>query len=53
MLAMFQDGEPYDLDDKIDFGKHEGQTIRWIMENDNSYLVWLVENVEGFDYTEG
>jgi hypothetical protein len=30
--------------DKLDFGKHNGQTIRWIIEFDPSYILWMHEN---------
>lgn len=35
-------------DDVITFGKYKGQTVRYIYENDLSYLVWLMENSRDF-----
>ena len=34
--------------DKIQFGKHKGDTITMIMANNPSYLDWCVKNVSGF-----
>lgn len=31
---------------KLEFGKHEGRSVRWLLKNDPSYLVWLNENVK-------
>lgn len=30
--------------DVLDFGKHKGKTIRWVIEHDPSYIIWLHEN---------
>lgn len=27
----------------LKFGKHDGCTLRWVIEHDPSYLTWLVE----------
>lgn len=27
--------------DTISFGKHEGKSIRWLIEHDPSYVIWL------------
>ena len=40
----------WELEDQLDFGKHEGRTIEWVMENDNAYFVWMCEN--GLEYNE-
>jgi broad specificity phosphatase PhoE len=42
----------YGKNEEIDFGKHQGKTIAWIMKEDPNYMVWLFENVEGFDYDD-
>ena len=38
----------YKLTDKLPFGKHKGQTIRQILQNDPSYLLWCSEKLERF-----
>lgn len=35
-------------DDVLSFGKYKGQTIRYIYENDPSYLRWLMERADDF-----
>lgn len=30
--------------DTLTFGKHKGKTVRWIIEHDPSYIIWLHEN---------
>lgn len=32
----------YSLYDKLNFGKYKGETIKWIIENDNEYVEWLI-----------
>lgn len=32
-----------DLDDILDFGIHEGESIRGVSERDPDYLTWLYE----------
>jgi len=34
----------YFLNTKIRFGKYEGNNIQWIIDNDENYLYWLLEN---------
>ena len=34
-----------DYDDKINFGKHKGETIRHILDIDPKYLMWAVDNI--------
>lgn len=31
------------------FGKHKGKTVKQVMEEDPSYLLWADDNVEGFE----
>lgn len=38
----------YQLTDRLPFGKHKGQTIRQILQNDPSYLLWCSEKLERF-----
>ena len=38
----------YHLTDRLPFGKHKGQTIRQILQNDPSYLLWCSEKLERF-----
>ena len=36
----------YSLYDRITFGKHEGDTIKFIIDNDKGYFFWLVNNTK-------
>ncbi len=36
--------ETVDSDYVMEFGKWKGKAIWWIVKNDSSYLVWLVDN---------
>lgn len=38
----------YNLNDKLSFGKHKGQTIRQVLQSDPSYLLWCVEKLDRF-----
>lgn len=38
----------YNLNDKLSFGKHKGQTIRQILQSDPNYLLWCVEKLDRF-----
>lgn len=33
-----------DYEDIMTFGKYKGKTIEWIVDEQPSYIVWLVEN---------
>lgn len=41
--------EPLTEKDKLAFGKYRGSTIGWVLENDPAYLLWCMDNVNGFD----
>lgn len=30
--------------DVFTFGKHRGKTVRWVIDNDPSYILWCGEN---------
>lgn len=30
--------------DILTFGKHKGKTVRWVLEREPSYILWLHEN---------
>lgn len=48
----------------LDFGKHKGKTVNWVLQNDPGYILWLdrenvrkfsqeiVDNAEDNDYDE-
>lgn len=48
----------------LDFGKHKGKTVNWVLQNDPSYILWLdsgkvkqfsqeiLDNAEDNDYDE-
>lgn len=40
--------KPLTLDSKLAFGKHKGKSVRSIFEEDEQYLIWAADNVEGF-----
>ena len=42
----------YSLDDRIDFGKYKGDTIREIIDDDSVYIEWALSEVGGFDLDE-
>lgn len=33
------------LDKNLDFGKYRYRTYRWVLENDEDYVLWLLDNV--------
>ena len=35
----------------IDFGKHKGKTLEWLLRNDKGYLAWMKENFDFSDRT--
>lgn len=35
-------------EDVLPFGKYKGKTIKYVYENDESYLAWLIENTNDF-----
>jgi hypothetical protein len=39
----------FKLNDRIDFGKHRGLTIKEIIEDDPTYLEWALDEVGGFE----
>jgi len=41
--------ELFKLDSTISWGKHEGQTIKYIIDNEISYIKLLVEDVTWFE----
>ena len=45
---MAKKNTTYQLTDKLPFGKHKGQTIYQILQNDSNYLLWCVEKLDRF-----
>ena len=43
----------YSFKDKINFGKHQGQTVQHIFKSAPSYLLWASNNLEFFILEEG
>jgi len=35
-------------EDKFNFGKYRGQTLKKVNDNDPDYLLWCEDNVKGF-----
>ncbi|MCQ2191261.1 MAG: hypothetical protein MJZ23_00170 [Paludibacteraceae bacterium] len=42
----------YGLLDRIPFGKHSGDTVKYIIDNDKNYYRWMVENCYDVDFTD-
>ena len=38
----------YYLNEDIDFGKYSGQSLKWIIDNDVNYVLWLLNKTDGF-----
>ena len=34
--------------DKFNFGKYKGETLEYVWNDDPDYIIWCVDNVEGF-----
>ena len=30
----------------LTFGKHNGKTVEWVVDNDPSYILWIDENTD-------
>ena len=39
-----------ELDDELEFGKHQGLTVSDILENDAEYIEWLIS--EGVEFSD-
>jgi len=39
-------------DSVIGFGKHNGNTVRGVLQDDPQYLLWLVENTKRTDFPQ-
>lgn len=37
-----------DLDYVLEFGKYGGKTVKWVLENNPSYLVWAHDTISWF-----
>lgn len=42
----------YKPDDVLDFGKHNGETLKRVMMKDPGWIFWALENVSWFDMTK-
>ena|GEM_PF-6015536 len=42
----------YKLQDKIPFGKHSGDTVKYIIDTDKSYFRWMNDNCSDVFFTE-
>ena len=40
------------INDILQFGKFKGKSILYVLDNKPSYLVWCINNVEGFKIDE-
>ena len=41
----------YEWYDKLDFGDHEGESLEDVFKRDPSYVIWCMEEKEGFRMT--
>lgn len=39
----------YKLTDKISFGRHKGEAIQDIIDDDITYIEWAIDTVDGFE----
>lgn len=37
------------LEDKLDFGKYEGYTVKELIKKDPDYLAWACDNIDWFN----
>ena len=42
----------YDLDSVVTFGKHKGETVAEILENNDTYIYWCYETMDDFYITD-
>ena len=42
----------YKLNDKFNFGKHKGEFVQDVIEDDVTYIEWCLDNVEDFELDE-
>lgn len=35
--------------DKFTFGKHKGQTLKYVLQNHGTYAVWCLKNIPNFN----
>jgi hypothetical protein len=42
----------YSLKTKIAFGKHKGETIQEIIDEDSSYIEWCLDTIDDFELDE-
>lgn len=38
--------------EKFSFGKYRNKTIKWILINDPTYIIWAYQNVETINYSD-
>lgn len=39
----------YNLRDRLTFGKHQGETLQDVIDDDPQYIEWIIENIPTFD----
>lgn len=39
----------YGLNDRLTFGKHKDKLVKMIIRNDPEYILWCLENIDGFE----
>lgn len=41
-----------ELEDKLTFGKHLGETFEYVAETDPDYIFWMHENIDKFNLSD-
>ena len=42
----------HQLDDALPFGKHKGKSLREVIEDDSSWIIWAMENIADFEISD-
>lgn len=43
----------FDLSTVLNFGKHKGKTIFWVLENDYTYIEWAIKTIDRISVSDG
>lgn len=43
---------PVGLDAEFDFGKHRGNTVEFVCDEEPTYIEWCIDNVRDFELTD-
>lgn len=45
-------GTPVTLETTLWFGKHDGMTLAWILDNDPEWVIWADANLTGLGFDQ-